>query len=490
VERALPDPRRLLVAVALVVVAAAPAAALEALPGIVHVHSTLSTGALPLEEVAAVSEKEGIGALLVTENYLLRIEYGLPPFRALTRVAYEERSVLDGLDGYLARVADVRRRFPRMVIVPGVEVVPHYHWSGGVLGLELGLHDTQKNILVWGLGDAAALRALPATGNPATRRLRLQSVIDALPSLLAPLGLLVLATPRRRRRRLGNAVVVVRERRWLTAALLLAIGVATIVRGWPFTVDPYPPWQDFGLDPHQALIDHVESRGGVAMWSFPEAPDAGQRDVGPVRVRWRTAPYPDDLLRTSGYTAFGAVYEQPTTFARPGGAWDRVLTQFAAGERRRPIWGVGESGYHDATAGKRLGPIQTVLYVAERSEAAVLDALKRGRMYAVRQGEAKLALGEFAAVGPAGSAGIGDTLAAPAGTPIEVRARIDAAAGGAHPVRVTLVKNAEVAGTWSGTTPLTIVHKDTADGSRRYYRLDARVSAADHLVTNPLFVAP
>ena len=483
--------RRLLVVVALAVVTAAPAVALERLPAVLHVHSSLSTGALRLEDVAATAERQGLGAVLVTENYLLRVEYGLSPFRALTRLSWEEKSVLWRLQEYLTRVEDVRRRFPNMVLTPGVEVMPHYHWSGSPFSLELALHETQKNILVFGLHDVASLGALPVIGNPATRELALQSLIDLAPAMLIIPGLVLLARPRMRRARLGSSVIVVRRRRWILGGIVLAIGVLGLVRGWPFTVDQYPPWMSYGLDPHQVLIDDVGARGGATVWSFPEAPDAGERRIGPMRVRWNTAPYPDDLLRTSGYTAFGAVYEQPTRFTRPGDGWDRLLTQYVAGERTRPVWGVGESGFHAALAGKRIGPIQTVFLVGERSEAALLDALKRGRMYAVRQsGEAPLVLGEFLAVSATAAAGMGDTLAAPAGTPIEVRATIETADGRPHAVRVALVRNGEVVGTWTGPAPLRIVHRDVADTSRRYYRLDARVSSSDYLLANPVFVAP
>ena len=474
-----------------VLLASPPAAALERLPAVLHVHSTLSTGTQSLDDLAATAERNGIGALLLSENYLLKVEYGLPPFRALTRLVHEEPSVLGRLDSYLARVAEVRRRFPRLVIVPGVEVMPHYHWSGTPLGLDVRLHDTQKNLLLFGAGDAAALRRLPVTGNPAVRALGAQSMLDALPVALILVGLVVLARPRVRRRRLGTAVMEVRQRRWLSSGVLVAIGFAALVRGWPFTVDRYPPWHDFGVAPHQALIDDVEARGGAAIWSFPEAPDTGARQLGPVRVSWRTEPYPDDLLRTAGYTAFGGVYEQPTQFTRPGGPWDRVLTQYAVGERRRPIWTVGESGFHGPRAGKRVGPVQTVFFVAERSEAGVLDALKRGRMYALRNsGNVPLVLSEMMIASGTAVAGMGETLAAAPGTLIEVRATVETAGGGAQSLRVVLVKNGEVASSWMVDTPARIVHRDTAGARPSVYRLEARVSAADYLVANPVFVAP
>ena len=473
----------------LVVQVPAVATAAEPLPAVFHVHSRLSTGALTLAELLAQAERDGLGAVLLAENYLLRVEYGLPPFRALTRVVREEPSVLDHREAYAREVAAARRQFPNMVIVPGVEVMPHYRWTGTPLTMEMTLHDTQKNILVFGI-DPLDLHTLTVTGNPHARVLGAQSVIDALPVLLVVPGVLLLWRPRVRRTRLGSAVVVVRRRRWVLGGLLLAIGVIALVRGWPFTVDRYPPWRDFGIEPYQTLIDDVEKRGGAAVWSFPEGPDAGTRSYGPVQVRWRTDAYPDDLLRSSGYTGFGAVYEQSLRFARPAEGWDRLLTQYVAGERAQPAFGVGEAGYHSSRAGKRLRPVQTVFFVDERSPKGVLDALKRGRMYAMRNSaDAALVLSEFAVTGDGGAAGMGDTLKAAPGTPIEVRATVSSPSGSPI-VRVTLVKDGKVEAAWTGRTPLEIRRPDVASARRAYYRLDARVSASDYLVSNPVFVAP
>jgi hypothetical protein len=102
-------------------IVAGPAEALERLPSVLHLHSDLSTGDFSLEQLTAMAEKQGIGALLLTENYLLRVEHGLPPFRALTRTVRDERSVLDlGINRYLARASQGRAANPRVTIVPGV----------------------------------------------------------------------------------------------------------------------------------------------------------------------------------------------------------------------------------------------------------------------------------------------------------------------------------------------------------------------------------
>lgn len=458
----------------------------------VHVHSDLSTGDFPLEDLASTAERQGIGALLLSENYLIRIEYGLPPFRALTRVAYEEPNVLaGGLERYLARVAAVRRLHPRLLILPGVEVIPHYYWSGSPLTMAMQLHNTQKNLLVFGLADAEALRALPATGNRGPALYSWQSVLDLVPGVLAVVGLTLLMTKRRRRRRVGRAVVVIRRRPWLVGGGLLVVGLVALVRAWPFTVDRYPPWRDHGLEPHQVLIDRVDALGGATMWSFPEAPDSGERQIGPVRVAWETEPYSDDLLKTFRYTAFGAIYEQATRVAEPGGVWDRLLGQYAAGERSRPAWAIGESGFHGPRAGKRLGTIQTVFLLPERTEPALLDALRRGRLYAVqRMPEVALVLGEFTVTAAGATALSGDTLRVAPGTPVEVRVAIEASDGSGQPVRITLVRNGGAVEAWAGPTPFRAAYRDVATSQGLVFRVDVRGRMPHRLLTSPIFVAP
>ena len=475
----------------LVLAGAAAAERAERLPAAVHVHSDLTTGDFPLEALARMAQAQKLGALLLSENYLLRVEYGLPPFRALTRVTHADFSVLDlGIDRFLARVAEVRAQHPGLVILAGVEVMPHYYWTGSPLALELEVHNTQKNLLVWGL-DAAALARLPVVGNPAARVYALDSAVEALPALLLVPGLIVLARKRPVRQRVGHAVMVVRRRPWLLGGLLCGIAAVAIARGWPFTVDRYPPWRDVGFAPYQALIDDVNAGAGVTMWSFPEAHDEGERMMGPVHVTWGTDPYPDDLLRTFRYTAFGGVYEDTTRFERPGAGWDRALAEYAAGERSRPAWALGESGFHGLSAGKRVGLVQTVFLDVERSEAGVLDAMREGRAFALRRSpEFALSLAEFTVAGADSAAAIGGTLRANAGTPVEVRVAVEADRSG-RDVRVTLVRNGVVVEAWTGPTPFRATHREAFDGRPAYFRLDVWGPSADHrILTNPIFVRP
>jgi hypothetical protein len=474
----------------LVVVAPRPvrgAERYEPLPAIVHVHSDLSTGELSLDEVADMAEHQGLGAILLSENYLNRVEYSLPPFRALTRVTYESRSVRERLDEYFARVAQARAAHPRVLILPGVEVMPHYFWSGSPFGLAMTLHDTQKNLLVWGL-DRGALAALPVIGNDAGGVARLQTVLDLVPALLVVPGVLMLARPRARRGRLGHAVIVVRRRAWLPGLVLCALGLTAVVRGWPFTHSVHSAWAHAGSAPYQDLIDYVDRAHGVSVWSLPEARDSGEQAVGPVRVAWQTEPYPDDLLKTFGYTAFGAIYEDTTRVERPGDAWDRLLGEYVTGQRTRVPWALAEAAFHERSAGKSVGPIQTVFLVRERTDAAVLDALRAGRMYALQRGaDTTLALADFSAAGGGVAAISGETLRASAGTPLDISVAITGLDARPADVRVTLVRNGSIVAAWTGATPFRATHRETWDGRPAVFRVEARAAGA-RLLSNPVFV--
>ena len=481
----------LILALALGLAAAAPAVALERVRGVLHVHSDATSGDFDLQALVGLADQQGIGALLLAENHRLRVTYGLPPFRALTRLGYQARSVGDAPERYLAGVAEVRRRLPHVLLIPGVEVMPHYYWTGSPLAFDMTVHNLQKNILVFGVTDPAALRALPSAGHPPAGHYTLQSVADALPVLLVVPGVIALVRRRPVRRRLGRgAVIVVRRRAWVRGLLLGAVGVTALVRGWPFTVDTFSTSSDPGIAPYQALIDRVEQLGGATVWSFPEARDVGEERVGPVRVARLTEPHADDLLKSFRYTAFGAVYEDTSTFERPGDGWDRLLADYVRGERSRPAWAVAESGFHGLTAGKQVGPLQTVFLVTERSEAGVLDALRRGRMYAVqRTRELGFDLAQLTVTAGGAAAGAGETLQVPSGTPIELAVTVEASDGRAHDVRVVIVVNGRAVALERGATPLRAVYRTTTDGTPLVLRMEARGSQ-QRVLSNPVFVRP
>jgi len=133
--------------------------------------------------------------------------------------------------------------------------------------------------------------------------------------------------------------------------------------------------------------------------------------------------------------------------------------------------------------------VRTVFLVDERSEAALLDALKRGRLYAVRRPpEVALVLSDFSIAAATATAASGETLRVPESTRVAVSVGVTSSDGGSHPLRVTLVRNGAAVETWAGQTPFTAVHEETFDGTPLFFRMEARSGAVHQLLTNPVFV--
>ena len=137
----------------------APAAvhAWQQIPAAVHVHSTYSTGDSTLEELVQMARDAGLQALLLTENFRVQFEYGLFPLRRILRLKRSVPSLRPGTIGaYMQAVAAVQRQTPDVLLLPGVEIVPHYYWTGAWWDGSLTMHNAQKNFLVTGLPDAKA----------------------------------------------------------------------------------------------------------------------------------------------------------------------------------------------------------------------------------------------------------------------------------------------------------------------------------------------
>ncbi|MFQ5657051.1 MAG: hypothetical protein ACE5G5_05885, partial [Candidatus Methylomirabilales bacterium] len=93
--------------------------------GAFHAHTNFSTGDISLEEVVEEARMEEIDSVIFAENFLLRIEYGLFPFRGLVKKVAEEPSVLRrGVGRWLQAIKAAQANSPDVILIPGVEVMP------------------------------------------------------------------------------------------------------------------------------------------------------------------------------------------------------------------------------------------------------------------------------------------------------------------------------------------------------------------------------
>lgn len=454
------------------------------LRGAVHVHSSFSTGLESLEEVAENALARGVDVLVLADDDLLRVEYGVPFLRNLARVVHGERAAAShaGLEAYLAAIRRIRDRYPELIVIDGVESAPFYWWDRDPDGTWV-VRGWNKHMMAIDLRTAAAYEALPVLGSPGIWRWRWPSL-----ALLWPLPGLIYAFW------LGRRLHSWLVRGPVAALCLLCLADSAVVGFKVPDMDPYHG--DLGAAPYQRFIDYVNGQGGMATWAHPEAASTiPPRSMlgGLVRVVSRTEAHADDLVATRDYIAFAALYADHITATEPGRQWDQVLVEYLAGERHRPVWGTGEIDYHVDEEGGRLHDISTVFLVRQHTRGEVLEALHEGRMYATRGGDRALALSAFTVATEAGTAGSGEEVPA-YGRP-RISVGVDRWDGSETEVRVRLVRGGasgqvQVVADVTGPTPLDLEHvgSSLARGGRAYYR----VLASSHgglLTSNPIFVS-
>jgi hypothetical protein len=458
-----------------------------------HVHSTVSTGALGLDELAEQAERLGLDAVILTDNFVLRYEYGLFPLRGAVRRVFSLPSVLDyGVERYFADLAAAQARHPNVLLVPGIEVVPHYFWTGSLLARDLTMHNSQKNVLVFGLSHPDDMAAVPVTGNPSSYRYGWGSLMNLTPGLLLVPAAWLWQRRTYRTMLVGVTAYRVTKRHRASAVIVGGTGGLLLLAAWPFGQPVFSIYDEqLGYRPYQAFIDTVAARGGLVVWSMPEAPDFNQYSFGPLgNVTVKTDPYPEALLQTFGYTGFGGLYQQPRTVTQPGGVWDQALGQYLGGQRAEPPFAFGEIAFHrSGSAGIELNQVLTVFWVEERTIAGVVEAMRKGRFYATGPG-LRLDTFRVECAGGARRASSGETLDPAENHDVTVHVSISATDRGEHPVTVTVIRSGQVVAKYDGVTPFTQQFMDTAvpPGAWNFYRVE--VQGSGELMSNPIFVNP
>ena len=241
------------------------------------------------------------------------------------------------------------------------------------------------------------------------------------------------------------------------------------------------------------MLNYVNEFGGLAYWAHPES-NRERQELGVITME--TRKYPGDILATVGATGVETAYQDTVRITEPNHEWDTALLQYLGGLRAKPLWGLGGVDFHKDTPLTRINHVQTVLLVSEVTEANVLDALRRGRSYALRRGnDYQLILHTFSVSDGGGGqpALAGETLrlTLPRQLPI---VDIIVAAGNRRRVnvRVDLIRSGRLVRSFNGATPLRIVHRDVHfDASQAaYYRITVHGPRPNYIISNPIFVRP
>ncbi|MFC1559006.1 hypothetical protein ACFL39_00240, partial [Gemmatimonadota bacterium] len=281
------------------------------------------------------------------------------------------------------------------------------------------------------------------------------------------------------------------NRLYLVRAFLALIPVALLIWSGPPSLEPFSPYRDdAGMQPYQALIDHVNDLNGLSMWTQVEAAD-DHRYMG---VGIHTSKHPEVLLETRDYRSFGSIYPETTTAQKPGNSWDLALLSYLEGNRRFAPWGWGELALHpiqmQGIKPKKINEVLSVVRAPDRSPRAILDALKGGRGYAVRAAnlDGRLRLDRFSVVSGNTHASMGETLDYHG--QVSVEASWSFTGSETQPVKVYLIRSGAVVDSTMGTPPMNLSYTESLPGpdeKSAFYRLQI-VGDGNRLLSNPVFI--
>lgn len=325
--------------------------------GIIDVHSKISDGSDSLEELVESAQKKGFSVLIFGDCALRKWEYGLWPLRNIIKKTHQENSVLRlGAEKYIAKITILKRQFPNLALITGVETSPYFYWEGSPSSRNFAVIDYYKQFLVFGL-KPEDYRDLPIVGNRQFFQFSKNTFFGLWPILLIILGLRLL------------------KRKPLAISFILA-GVLFLLNNVPFPTSRFNGYQgNQGIKPYQELIDYVTGRGGFIFWAHPEM---SSQKIYNYKTEFYTAPHIEDLFLTHDYTGFGLKHNLKMT--EPQDIWDEVLLEYIQGKRKKPAWIVGLLHYTESFPLKEASP-ETLFFVKALSEANVLDAIRQGRMY-------------------------------------------------------------------------------------------------------------
>lgn len=461
--------------------AAAPAAALGKyiqLDAVADVKTRFSSGCSSVQELANIAQHRGIDVVIYSDRDRMSLEYGIFPFERIVKKKKEQYSILtSGASAYLAEINTNDKTFPETLLVPAVESAPFYYWTGNLVDKNLTAHNWDKHLLIVGLNSASEYERLPVLNSNFSTK-----YIDRYgPSFLVLAVLFLISAG------------LFYKRVWRkTSFFFTVVFLLLAVNNHPFKSSPFDQYGgDKGIAPYQETIDYAVAHDAMVFWNHLESTaGVGKKDS----VGLDTPPHPRDLLLSKNYTGFEAVYDGKIHVTDPGREWDQVLLQYVRGERAHPVWGYGGNDFQcEGENGRALGGVRTILLVKEKSRKAVLDAMRRGRMYAVKQpDEFRLSLDNFTISDKAKAAGreavMGDELVTKNFPELKVNLRLTN--GIPDWVELSVIRDGEVVKKEIVTMPYELVWRDMniKREGKVYYRLKAEVSTESYLISNPIFV--
>jgi len=380
--------------------------------GIFRVNSSVSSGNESIPQIATEAEEAGLDFVVFSDQFLVIAEYGLPPFRKIFHKVVERPSIVNfGIDNYLNLIAETARLHPKMAIIAGADIAPHYYWTGNPFKKNLAVNQYSEQLTVFGPNDPGFYRGLPVIHNNIPFKSWAGVLLRLSPLLLCVLALLLFRAARQPyySDAQGHQYHPPAKIKLAFSAFLFLAGLLWCLNNRPFSAAlGYDQYAKKGIMPYQKAIDYVRNQAGTKGGIVWSAPEAVMKDKI-AGVFLFTIPYLQDIEETKGHNGLAGIYGDVSHAHEPGKSWDKMLREYCEGTRKELPAILGERDYHGR--GGNIGLVQTVVHSRENTPEAIVKAIIEGRSYAVAKGGGILQLREACLREPiGGTAGLGETL--------------------------------------------------------------------------------
>ncbi len=370
------------------------------LRGIFRINTEISAGEKSLSEIVKKAKEAKVDFLVVSDQFIVRCEYGILPFKNLLRISKEKKSVKKyGIENYLKLIREIDEAEPSVVLIPGVDVAPHYHWQYAPSDGALECRQFSQQLTIFGDIDEKFLRNLPVIHNTSWNTNPISILRKMSPLLLILISLLLLRRKAYYDDKQGNKYYKSNKIQKILASAIFATSILWVLDNKPFTVDHgFDPYSNYENRPFQALITSAKIAKGDKIgisWSSPEA--KSETEIKGVKLI--TEKYHNVITDTFAYDAFAGIYGDSRTAHLPGREWDKALGQYCGGERKNPPFIFGELDYHKDYEGIPFDYIKTVVLLGKDETVSaenIRSAMLLGHSYAViRSGENEIILDDF-----------------------------------------------------------------------------------------------
>ncbi|MCX7957161.1 MAG: hypothetical protein N2643_04630 [Endomicrobia bacterium] len=430
---------------------------------VLHIHSNVSGSSYTISDISHLAKEGGVDCILFTEYFIKKVEFGIWPFRNIIKKSVEYPSLYKfGIERYLLNFKNCIN--DDIILVPGIEITPHYFWSTQENGLMI--NNLHKHILIVGLDDEKIYCRLPVIHNNYVKKINFFSIIWVVILLLS---------------------FILKKKFFLITSLVF------LTMSYPYRKYKYDQYSNFGEEPYQAVIDYIDSvyknhNRTLVIWAHPEATNYENKFLlvkeNNLEIFTKTLPYYESLLSTYNYDGFSIFAEGYRKIGFPGGIWDKVLLEYCNKKRKKPIWAFAEVDF-----GENSDPIyfrKNIVFVNKRDKENILMALKRGNFYSVwRQKDKELLIKNFTIQSVPIVYGEKYKFL---DKKLKLSFEISFSDNSSKNVKIYIIKNGEIIQNINKYTPIKVEFYDYKDNKFFYYRIFVESDYPNMLATNPVFI--